>query len=356
MPETKVLSKNHSVTLGDGTQLEYTLRGLLEEEIDNWAQFCASVFSYKANPPPASYFRNHYYNDPHREASLIRIADIDGQIVASCRVFRRTIFVGNAVSESDEGGEQKLARAGGIGEVCTDIHHRRRGLSRQLLSDALQIMKEDENISLSFLHSAPDFFPLYRSVGFHCAETKWTNVPLSLSSSIRKTHSGVFNIRLARFPADTEALMPIHTNYSEKRFAGCIIRSQEYWNAYISQEVKTSLFVAEKDDKIHAFISIRPRGGQYQVCDFGCHRIVDESAVFLPLLCAASASFENPSFELKIPTALYGKVSTTVKRIVRSEVSEESDWGWMYCSLQKGSFTPSLTTPDSHLIWPVDSF
>lgn len=99
---------------------KYCLRGIVNDtEIERWAEFCASVFAYKANPPPASYFTRHYFNDPFARApSLIRIAVHEDAIVASCRVFARRISL--------TGGQTVIA--GGIGEVCTSADHRRRGM------------------------------------------------------------------------------------------------------------------------------------------------------------------------------------------------------------------------------------
>ena len=51
----------------------YQLSSLTDDDINRWTQFCANCFSYKANPPPASYFENHYRNDPRRDSSLIRV-------------------------------------------------------------------------------------------------------------------------------------------------------------------------------------------------------------------------------------------------------------------------------------------
>ncbi len=90
--------ETYKVTLEDGSEISYVVRGLKsEDEIGPWSEFCASIFSYKAqNPPPASYFQRHYANDPHREASLIRVAFLNGKMVASCRLFLRTISSGGS--------------------------------------------------------------------------------------------------------------------------------------------------------------------------------------------------------------------------------------------------------------------
>ena len=124
--EEATCPREYSLTLDDGSEVTYTLRGLTEAEVKPWAAFCASIFAYKANPPPPEYFERHYFNDPVHKASFIRVAftkEEEPKIVASCRVFERCIADG-------QGG---TILAGGIGEVCTNNDHRRRGLSKELL-------------------------------------------------------------------------------------------------------------------------------------------------------------------------------------------------------------------------------
>jgi hypothetical protein len=116
----------------DAEEQSYVLRGLKEREILQWASFCASIFAYKESPPPPDYFSRHYYNDPDRQSSFIRVAvsQKDNEIVASCRIFARKISTKNG----------SFLKAGGIGEVCTSPHHRKRGLSKELLQDCIRIM------------------------------------------------------------------------------------------------------------------------------------------------------------------------------------------------------------------------
>jgi len=90
---------------------ELIIRGLSEDEISTWANFCASCFSYKPDPPLPSYFERHYYNDPRRDSTLIRVAvNADGEIVSSVRVFRRTVSLG---ASTDDEATVSTAEAGG---------------------------------------------------------------------------------------------------------------------------------------------------------------------------------------------------------------------------------------------------
>lgn len=198
-------------------------------------------------PPPATYFARHYYNDPHRDASLVRVASFgdDERIVASCRVFQRTIVAPLGV--------EGVIDAGGIGEVCTLAEHRRRGLSSQLLQQAFSVMISlhssapltARNMKLSFLHSAPAFFSVYQKAGCVSIRSRWSVIGISMSNG-PDDESRNF-VQAARFPEDTTTLQALHRQYSETRFVGCIIRSDTYWNDYLSKELE-NLFVLKAYD------------------------------------------------------------------------------------------------------------
>jgi predicted GNAT family N-acyltransferase len=474
-------------TLEDGTtkQVRYTIRGLKDEaEVHAWAQFCASVFSYKANPPPPQYFERHYFNDPvgKHHPSLIRVAFVDTDtddddaddaennqdekiMVASCRVFLRQVSTGQGWpkkdDEDDDNNQQEVStssfdsssssflQAGGIGEVCTDPAHRRRGLSKVLLQDAIRIMKYQQQqppLQLSFLHAAPSFFNVYEKTGgYACATSEWSVVCCSCqingSGVVPANNTTSFSIRKAIFPDDAPRLQLLHQHYSERRFAGCIVRSLDYWNDYLQHELSDSLWVLEKktttttttkttveDDDNHnmdekeqqrdvvvAWLSLRERGGRYQLQEFGLdpQQQVTEQQVFQALLPPALSQLlllvgnnndnnnnnnntEKDNYVLLLPTVVLNPMrptSTTTTRTTTTTMMDETDnredhknepvsssgfcidWssevvenelGWMYLTLdsKNDSVTTSSMSMDTvlshagtkHLIWPSDSF
>jgi predicted GNAT family N-acyltransferase len=366
------------VQLEDETEVSYILRGLSESEIGPWAAFCASVFAYKANPPTFSYFESHYRNDPNREASLIRVAFSNNQMVASVRVFLRSISDG-------QGG---IFQAGGIGEVCTHSDHRRRGLSKFLLHDAIEIMKtKRHNLQVSLLHAAPEFFPVYEKAGGYvcCTTSRWSVVSIiQLVEQQEKQHARTwtptnndtsYSVREAQFPDDTEHMQKLHQTYSERRFAGCIIRTKDYWNDYLSKELVGSLFVLEQSNNngkelVVAWLSIRSRGGRYQLREFGLDSNQVTATVALPLLLGrAMKQLEDNAndgvavssrFDLALPTAVLDEIRPDkVSFVDWSTETLENDIGWMYKTLREGisgmdQVLKSKEIP--HLIWPADSF
>jgi hypothetical protein len=358
-----------AATAGDrrANSVTYTLRGLREEEVGAWAKFCAAVFADKVNPPDASYFAQHFYNDPDRgSASLIRVAVVvddasasagNPVIVASCRVLLRRISLGNGADS---------VKAGGIGEVCTAENHRNRGLSAQLLQDSDTLLHA-AGIQLSFLHSAPSFFPFYQKAGYSCKTSQWSEVTINCNECEYEWQIGDrirVRMRLAHFPNDTEQLMSIHQSYSESRYVGCIVRSKEYWEQYVSVELNYSLWLLEdhKNDKILGWMSIRPRGNRYQLREFGCKDIDSVPAVFRQLLThllEIELSDARPSFQLLMPTSVLREVEAGgMDSYYLSEGFPDNDYGWMYKQITDAAFTmpTNLANDRPHLIWPADSF
>jgi predicted GNAT family N-acyltransferase len=300
----------------------YTLRSLSEDEseIDAWCHFCASVFvDKKPVPPSADYFARHYYNDPNRQASLIRVATVrrrsggkeeeeeereEEEIVASCRVFLRRIYVRRNDNNAGNYEGSDEVDVGGIGEVCTSVRHRRKGLSRELLNDCVQMMRQQAQLKLSFLHSAPAFFPVYESAGYCRTRTAWRVVPYHhglhasssdgtpvLPPSLNGCPSGAtVVVRRANFPQDAVQLSAMYSElYSG--VSGCLVRTREYWETYLGREWKDQMWVAtagsedatrvgssnDDDAPILGYMAARFRGmsassgnRRVQICDVGC--------------------------------------------------------------------------------------
>ena len=350
---------------GTRTVVDYEIRGLHgDDDIAKWAQFCAGVFrDKKPHPPPASYFENHYYNDPLRFPQLIRVAIVHGNninnnnkptIVASCRLFLRTLS-GNV-------------SAGGIGEVCTAVEHRRRGLSTALLRNVMDIMNE-RKLSVSLLHAAPAFFPVYESVGYVSSTSEWSVLTISQGNldkvaTEQNACSSPLRIRDATFPEDTDRLLSIHQTFSEQRFAGCIVRSNEYWNRYLSVEMKGSLLVLEESNVVIAWLSLRLRGDRFQLREFGFDDTystgIGIDKAFSLLLAQAVKKEEHVSNEwrLTLPTFLVDAFRKESLSFVEWESTRrDDDLGWMYKILDNRITLQDMNgSRRPHLIWPVDSF
>ena len=347
---------------GNDTPANYTLRGLSDEEVPSWAEFCASVFAYKDNPPPASYFARHFYNDPDRNASFIRVAMFEEKVVASCRIFHRTISGGN--------GFAGTIRAGGIGEVCTLEAHRKRGLSKELLLDAIQIM-ESEGMQLSLLHAAPSFFPVYQKVGYVCTVSKWSTTLIQRDRLSSVALDENVAISHAKFPDDIKQLMQLHQKYYEKNFAGAIVRSELYWNNYLSHELEGSLWLLKKktgtdEDTVLGWLSLRSRGDKLQLREFGCNLDLTTIDKVLPSLLGYASNrilsdSSDDTIKLHLPTFIIDAIEQQKQgsdfQLWENEIEQANDEGWMYRPLgQQGVSMPDISDQCPHLIWPADSF
>lgn len=358
--------ERYQKNLVGGWKAHYIIRGLKEEEIDAWAQFCASIFAYKSNPPPASYFARHYHNDPCRgQASLIRVACYNGEIVASCRLFLRTVSTaGSAMTIS---GAPSSLTAGGIGEVCTAPTHRKRGLSKVLLQNVMKIMKERQ-LQVSLLHAAPAFFPVYEKAGkYRCTLSRWSVFQWKQTNAATNED---YAIRNATFPEDTDRLCRLHQTYSESTFSGCIVRTAEYWNEYLSNELGDSLWVLTGGSNVAvAWLSLRRRGDRVQLREFGADVTTIAVAEALDQLLSHALNelpnkVDGQTFTLVLPTAVLdqakgecGQDSHVLQNLDWDSVVEENDQGWMYKILDdRVPFDTISGKRTPHLIWPADSF
>ena len=170
----------------------------------------------------------------------------DGEIVSSVRIFRRTLSAGRHTKDVG------YIEAGGIGEVCTSPNHQRRGLSKILLKDAINIMNASSNAEggggmlYSFLHASADFRQFYTKLGgYQCVTSEWSCVPIKLQhlTSDKISDDRINNdwsIRQSDFPQDAVRLQQLHADYSEGRLI-TIVRSVQYWKECVSGELGDGL-------------------------------------------------------------------------------------------------------------------
>lgn len=316
---------------------------------------------------------------------------MNGEIVSSVRIFRRTLSTG-----SSSGGGSTI-EAGGIGEVCTSSNHQRRGLSKILLKDTINIMSTscdgatggDEGMSCSLLHANPEFRPVYNKVGgYESVSSKWSLVSIELNKLRTAGIGKNWITRQAIFPQDVSQLKALHTEYSEKRLI-TIIRSTEYWTNYVSAELNDSLWVLEDDDSIVAWLSIRKRGDRYQLREFGVDRnkpsisnIITEFSLNRLLGVALKQIGEDLHVDvdrkvnLLLPTIILSDMEQEkMNGVVTNEVgnnreddysffdadnvAEENDDGWMYVVFNRSEpnvLELTMREKCKHLIWPTDSF
>lgn len=400
----KILSIEITCPSGENGSIQkvvYELKSLKkdETEIKDWANFCASIFAYKPSPPPAEFFVRHYYNDPLRDASLIRsLRDESGGFAASVQTCRRLLSTGG-IEVGSSTGKRCYIISGGIANVCTHPTHRKRGLIKILLKDAHSVMAES-GMECSNLHCSPALTEVYQSsAGYRSVTTPWSVISIHLShlAQFSRLHLNC-KIRKAKFPQDSSRLQKLHQLYSEKRFVGCLIRSEDYWNQYIRHEVGHYIHVLINTDvhgkeNILAWLATTLKGEKYKLIEFGMDisdpeiiSTVEAMGLLLqraltPELESLNAnSSENTDREgneialFSLPTSILDDIRKEQNKAIydksldaswidwTKDIYTEDDPGWMYKMIQKKN-NKLITVEDlinknekKHLIWPSDSF
>jgi len=340
-----------------------------KEEILPWANFCAFCFSYKNPAPSASYFYNHFINDPRCDETLIRVIydSCQTQKIISClRIFRRlTNYNGEVVEVC------------GIGEVCTDPSHRRQGLVRLLLNDSFLEMKQ-QGIKYSLLHATESLQEVYKKCGgYKSLVSRWSVVTIDLGYGKKNENNDDGTVlRLAKFPEDVYQLQEIHRRYSEERFNGCIIRSIKYWNEYIGNEIGSSLYVLVSNEIIIGWMSIKWKHDKYLLQEYGLNTqtikkiSIGECTMMLLRKCLISLTDQKidvfDDICLHLPTAILEEwendsMDKNEPSVVLKNIEQNNDTGWMYKIINNSreNQVPPWNVRNKkvdYLIWPSENF
>ncbi len=78
-----------------------------------------------------------------------RVVEVDGHVVSYLEIFPKEMYIGRA-----------LVRMAGIGGVCTDPAHRKKGYNRLLWQDTLEFMRKD-GYDISILYGIPNYYHKY---------------------------------------------------------------------------------------------------------------------------------------------------------------------------------------------------
>ena len=326
------------------------VRALREDELDDWARFCAACFAAKSPPPPPSHFKGHFEMDPTRDASAIRVA-VDassGEYLATLRIFSRRATVRGGAS----------VEVGGIGEVCTAPHARRRGLARRLLSDAISIMRE-RRMDYSLLHAANAVAPVYAKLGWRSVPMTWVCVPASAIPKCDDTaEAAPLNISA---PGIRERLSFIH-RAAERSALGTFVRSDEYWSAWIVATVTGEQYrlwgwTPAGATEMEAFAALRVYpDGNAKLADFAVRSVSDTARALSTMLAKAIAQENAAVTTVKCPSLC---ITSEFRQGLVGPTRDEDDGppgGWMVLPLEEASKAPTPRDAAHHLVWPIDGF
>lgn len=172
-----------------------------------------------------------------------RIAVLNGEIAAALRITTDTIRIGEA-----------RLKTGGLGWVTTSGRHRHKGLSRQLIQDAMRFMRA-QNYHVSMLFGIPNF---YHRFGF-CTTLGEYATTVSLMEASTVPHPQ-YRVRLGK-PGDIQLIQKVH-HAGDGATACSIVRSAAHitnkWDRWKNVRVITN----ERGKVLAYFL---PRSGEEEL-------------------------------------------------------------------------------------------
>lgn len=258
-------------------------RTLRENELEAWVQHCLTVFTGPTDTP--DYFRDHYLWDPYRDPEGVMIAEDNGQIVATVRVFAREAYI-----------DGFRVTVGGIGEVSTIDAYRRKGISGKLLEMAIDYM----------VRKGMDMSLLFTGVHGHYARYGWFTVPRRLITPSLEAVAPLPENAVLR-PLTANDLPTARGLYglTAGRFVGAFVREHpDYWSDWMMGFWKNPLALVQ-DQRMVAYLDIELNAEKNELIlrDYATEL---ETDWLLPMLAAYVRGL-NPAPRVLMPSALMPK-------------------------------------------------
>jgi GNAT superfamily N-acetyltransferase len=260
-------------------------RSLRPTEVETWLDLCAAGFT-GTSFTRREYFERHWYQDPWKDPRGILVAFDGKRMVSGVRIFSRSLYIlGEKVS------------AGGIGEVCTIPEYRGRGLSSQLLADAIGVMKERG-------HCVSVLSAELRS---HYGKHGWKPFPFPRVRAGLGEAKTDLTVRRISAEKDFAHVRRMYEGFSG-RFNGTTVRdSDPYWRDWVAPQFDNA-WVAEKtkNDPL-AYVALEETEGFLAVREYGAR---DGSAeIFDALVSEAARSLGKPRSLVRFPTVVDSRLA-----------------------------------------------
>ncbi|ORY38603.1 hypothetical protein BCR33DRAFT_426430 [Rhizoclosmatium globosum] len=208
---------------------EYTFSSLTDAQIPLLLDHLAAVFDV-VNPvtnqrgAPRAFFEHHWEEDfdSSRTSSAVFVAWHCNQIVASVRVYSRSLRIGSG---------NKSVAAGGIGDVATQVNHRGKGLAKKLLA-----MAEDyasTRYKIMTLHASAMGLPVYEAVGWRNVDMHTRILTTTSANIMRSNGSSIQSINF-NDPYHLALIEACHKFVSQVvlgSFERC--DDKHYWKGYV---------------------------------------------------------------------------------------------------------------------------
>jgi GNAT superfamily N-acetyltransferase len=157
---------------------------------------------------------------PDYDPQQTRVMVESGKLVCSVTCYPRLCYVAG-----------RLARAACIGSVCTHPTYRRRGLLRQVLSDAIDWIRS-QRILWSFLYGNEE---VYRGSGWRHL-TSWS---VAADLRVRDAFGAHIDARPVDLEADLPTLIATYERFNSP-LTGPVVRTEQYWRTRVLRAERAS--------------------------------------------------------------------------------------------------------------------
>lgn len=279
-----------------------------------------------------AFFARYFAHDPGFRDELCFVAIDAGRIVSTLQVFRKAVRVNGAV-----------VQVGGVGNVFTTAEYRERGISSQLLTQAVSAM-DAHGFDLSLLFAVRLAF--YGRLGWRSHVRHLIFIERGDASSVATASDARYTID--RFTdADLEDVRHVYDAYSAG-FSGSTVRDLTYWRGQlrVAGNPREDFLVARAGAQVVAYARGTPLYDFYVVMEHGCLPGHDAalSALVARLHGTEAAAFPGTITQLAIaPT-----VQTHLRaRGLTLRLVEDVFWMWRVISPQRLAAKLGLTDAEA---------
>ena len=187
-------------------------------------------------------FACSHRNNPTSKFEFSRVCMVDGEVVSHIRIYERDYRIGTTP-----------VHGGGIGDVCTNPKHRKRGYGAGCLRDAIDYFKGHGYLMSMILSGV---------FGFYLSE-KWEKFPQHTyvvpvrGVRVPRPRRRVYSVRwFERDSDDLEQVMEVYDVYCRGKSLS-VVRTPLYWRRRLrwqSGESPGGWLVAERDGRIVAYL------------------------------------------------------------------------------------------------------
>ena len=230
------------------------IRAVREQELEAMIELQCLIF----RPDGHERYTAYLHGDPSYELGQTRVVVVDGEIVATLRIWDRTIRVGATA-----------VKMGGIGGVGTHPAHRRRGYASAMLRDASDWMRSRGYLtSVLFTEVASQF---YRRHG-------WASVPMpgfriaapGGGATIPAPVGSADGWRVEAFDEarDLGAAMALYERYNAG-LSGALVRDRPYWDSEPARirGILPAAAALDAGGNLRGYLNYRIEEGQAEVCE-----------------------------------------------------------------------------------------